>query len=68
MAITNLLARRDRVLGAGTKVFYEQPLNIVRGNGVYLYDAEGRKYIDMYNNVLTRTLCRPLLSSSAQLI
>jgi 4-aminobutyrate aminotransferase-like enzyme len=51
MTILNLLARRDRVLGAGTKLFYEQPLTIVRGSGVYLYDVDGRQYIDMYNNV-----------------
>src|SRR5277367_6488050 len=48
---TTLLARRDRALGAGTPLFYEHPLHIVRGEGVYLYDADGRRYVDMYNNV-----------------
>src|SRR5580658_5588655 len=48
---TTLLARRNRALGAGTPLFYEHPLHIVRGEGAYLYDAEGRRYVDMYNNV-----------------
>ncbi|MBT5267420.1 MAG: aminotransferase class III-fold pyridoxal phosphate-dependent enzyme [Rhodospirillaceae bacterium] len=48
---TDLLTRRTQALGAGAPLFYEQPLHIVRGEGVYLYDAEDRRYVDMYNNV-----------------
>jgi 4-aminobutyrate aminotransferase-like enzyme len=49
--IADLLARRNQALGAGAALFYETPLHIVRGEGVYLFDAEGRRYVDMYNNV-----------------
>jgi len=49
--ITTLKARRDQALGAGAALFYETPLHIVRGEGVYLFDADGRRYVDMYNNV-----------------
>jgi 4-aminobutyrate aminotransferase-like enzyme/Ser/Thr protein kinase RdoA (MazF antagonist) len=45
------LARRYRLMGAGAELFYEKPLHIVRGAGVWLYDAEGRAYLDVYNNV-----------------
>jgi 4-aminobutyrate aminotransferase-like enzyme/Ser/Thr protein kinase RdoA (MazF antagonist) len=45
------LARRHRLMGAGAELFYEKPLHIVRGSGVWLYDAEGRAYLDVYNNV-----------------
>src|SRR5271154_2791196 len=48
---STLLARRNRALGAGTPLFYEHPLHIVRGEGVYLFDPDGRRYVDMYNNV-----------------
>ena len=51
MDTTTLAARRDRALGAGAPLFYDKPLHIVRGEGVYLYDPEGRRYVDMYNNV-----------------
>ena len=51
MTVQALADRRDRALGTGAQLFYNQPLHIVRGEGVYLYDAGGRRYVDMYNNV-----------------
>ncbi len=45
------LARRHRLMGSGAELFYERPLHIVRGSGVWLYDREGRSYLDVYNNV-----------------
>ncbi len=51
MSSADLAARRDRALGAGAPLFYNTPLHIVRGEGVYLFDADGRRYVDMYNNV-----------------
>ena len=46
-----LVSRRDRLLGKGAPLFYENPVHIVRGQGVFLFDADGRRYVDMYNNV-----------------
>ncbi len=51
MSTTDLLARRERLLGVGAPLFYEEPVNIVRGEGVWLFDVDGRSYVDMYNNV-----------------
>ena len=48
---TNLITRRSAALGTGAPLFYNTPLHIVRGEGVYLFDADGRRYVDMYNNV-----------------
>jgi 4-aminobutyrate aminotransferase-like enzyme/Ser/Thr protein kinase RdoA (MazF antagonist) len=45
------LTRRHRLMGAGAELFYEKPLHLVRGAGVWLYDAQGRAYLDVYNNV-----------------
>jgi 4-aminobutyrate aminotransferase-like enzyme/Ser/Thr protein kinase RdoA (MazF antagonist) len=45
------LARRHRLMGAGAELFYEKPLHLVRGAGVWLYDARDRAYLDVYNNV-----------------
>ncbi len=50
-AETRLRRRRARLLGAGAELFYEQPLHIVRGEDVWLFDAAGRRYLDVYNNV-----------------
>ncbi|MEE9253530.1 MAG: aminotransferase class III-fold pyridoxal phosphate-dependent enzyme, partial [Pseudomonadales bacterium] len=51
MTTTALLARRERLLGAGAPLFYTEPVNIVRGEGVWLFDPDGRRYLDLYNNV-----------------
>jgi 4-aminobutyrate aminotransferase-like enzyme len=48
---SNLLARRNAALGAGAPLFYEVPLHLVRGDDVYVYDVQGQRYLDMYNNV-----------------
>jgi 4-aminobutyrate aminotransferase-like enzyme/Ser/Thr protein kinase RdoA (MazF antagonist) len=54
-----LLARRARDLGPAYRLFYDRPLHIVRGEGVWLYDADGRAYLDVYNNVPHVGHCHP---------
>ena len=51
--------RRKDLLGAAYKLFYDEPVHLVRGEGVWLYDADGRKYLDMYNNVPHVGHCHP---------
>ncbi len=46
-----LAERREHVFGAGAKLFYDEPLHLVRGEGVHVFDADGRRYLDLYNNV-----------------
>jgi 4-aminobutyrate aminotransferase-like enzyme/Ser/Thr protein kinase RdoA (MazF antagonist) len=51
-ATAALVARRRRALGpAMAPLSYERPLHLVRGEGVWLVDADGRRYLDAYNNV-----------------
>jgi 4-aminobutyrate aminotransferase-like enzyme len=45
-----LAARRDH-LGPSLSLAYRAPLHIVRGEGAYLHDADGRAYLDCVNNV-----------------
>lgn len=54
-----LLERRYRLLGAGAPLFYDEPVHIVRGEGVWLYDAQGKPYLDAYNNVPHVGHCHP---------
>ena len=54
-----LLSRRQALLGAAYQLFYASPVHLVRGEGVWLYDADGRKYLDMYNNVAHVGHCHP---------
>jgi 4-aminobutyrate aminotransferase-like enzyme/Ser/Thr protein kinase RdoA (MazF antagonist) len=60
------LARRHRLLGAGAELFYDQPLHLVRGDGVWLYDADGRAYLDAYNNVPHVGHCHPHVVQAVQ--
>ncbi len=46
-----LIARRERLLGPAYRLFYQEPVHIVRGEGVWLYDPQGNAYLDVYNNV-----------------
>jgi len=54
-----MIERRNRLLGSAYRLFYEEPVHIVRGSGVWLYDSEGRRYLDMYNNVPHVGHCHP---------
>jgi 4-aminobutyrate aminotransferase-like enzyme/Ser/Thr protein kinase RdoA (MazF antagonist) len=49
-ATPGLLARRRRVLPV-SPLFYADPVHLVRGEGVWLSGADGRRYLDCYNNV-----------------
>jgi 4-aminobutyrate aminotransferase-like enzyme len=50
---------RERLLGPGYRLFYETPVEIVRGAGTLLYDADGNDYLDVYNNVASVGHCHP---------
>jgi 4-aminobutyrate aminotransferase-like enzyme len=54
-----LIARRERLLGPAYRLFYEHPVHIVRGEGVWLYDPAGVRYLDAYNNVASVGHCHP---------
>ena len=55
----SLIERRLRVLGPAYRLFYEEPLHLVRGEGVWLYDANGAAYLDAYNNVASLGHAQP---------
>jgi 4-aminobutyrate aminotransferase-like enzyme len=59
MSDARLLERRRHALGPSYTHFYREPLYLVRGEGVWLYDNEGRKYLDCYNNVPSVGHCHP---------
>jgi 4-aminobutyrate aminotransferase-like enzyme/Ser/Thr protein kinase RdoA (MazF antagonist) len=47
-----LLDRRQRVLGSALEALsYRRPLRLERGSGAWMFDADGRAYLDAYNNV-----------------
>jgi 4-aminobutyrate aminotransferase-like enzyme len=51
MSSVEILAARRAHLGPSLSLAYRNPLHIVRGEGAYLFDADGRAYLDCVNNV-----------------
>ena len=49
-ATPGLLERRRAALPR-SPLFYDHPVHLVRGEGVWLFDADDRRYLDCYNNV-----------------
>jgi 4-aminobutyrate aminotransferase-like enzyme/Ser/Thr protein kinase RdoA (MazF antagonist) len=46
-----LLDSRRELAGPSLSISYQSPLHIVCGSRQYLYDADGRRYLDCVNNV-----------------
>ena len=54
-----LAERRRARLGPSLSLSYREPLEIVRGRGVFLFDEEGRAHLDCVNNVCHVGHCHP---------
>jgi 4-aminobutyrate aminotransferase-like enzyme/Ser/Thr protein kinase RdoA (MazF antagonist) len=48
---TAALAQRRRRALPRSPLFYDHPVHLVRGEGAWLFDPSGRRYLDCYNNV-----------------
>lgn len=58
-----LTAARASALGE-QELSYDQPLHLVRGDGVVLEAADGRRYLDAYNNVPVLGHSHPAVASA----
>lgn len=58
------IARRRRVMGEKLYVFYDPPLHIIKGEGVWLTASDGRRYLDCYNNVPHVGHCHPYVTAA----
>jgi 4-aminobutyrate aminotransferase-like enzyme/Ser/Thr protein kinase RdoA (MazF antagonist) len=60
-----LAERRREALGpALTDLTYRQPVHVVRGEGVWLFEADGRRLLDAYNNVPVVGHCHPRVTEA----
>ncbi|MEE2949945.1 MAG: aspartate aminotransferase family protein [Pseudomonadota bacterium] len=60
----DLIARRDHVLGSSYRLQYRRPVHFVRGEGMWLYDPDGRATLDFYNNVPSLGHCHPEVTAA----
>ncbi|WFU66578.1 aspartate aminotransferase family protein [Bradyrhizobium brasilense] len=50
-ALGEAVQRRLRSFGKASVLFYQEPIRMARAEGVYMFDVDGRRYLDLYNNV-----------------
>lgn len=58
--------KRDRLIGPSLSISYSEPLKVVRGHMQYLYDEQGRAYLDAVNNVPHVGHCHPHVVRAGQ--
>ncbi len=61
-----ILRSRDLHIGKSLSLSYKDPLQIVRGSMQYLYDENGRAYLDCVNNVAHVGHCHPHVVKAGQ--
>jgi len=61
-----IVSLRKRHVGPSLSLSYSEPLTIVRGFRQYLYDEEGRAYLDAVNNVPHVGHCHPRVMRAAR--
>jgi 4-aminobutyrate aminotransferase-like enzyme len=64
-ALEERVRQRGKLFGAASVLFYDRPLEFVRGEGCWLYDADGVAYLDAYNNVPSVGHCHPHVVEAA---
>jgi 4-aminobutyrate aminotransferase len=50
---SELLARHKAVMPAWLTLYYDEPLELVGGQGRHVFDGEGRRYLDFFGGILT---------------
>jgi 4-aminobutyrate aminotransferase-like enzyme len=55
----SILERRHRLMTAGPRLYYDVPFHPVRGAGTAVWDIDGKRYLDCYNNVPHVGHCHP---------
>ena len=61
-----ILSIREQYFGRSMSISYRRPLTIVRGSMQYLYDHEGRPFLDAVNNVPLVGHSHPRVVAAAQ--
>ncbi|MFF7371161.1 aspartate aminotransferase family protein [Streptomyces tricolor] len=51
--MTDLYARHRRVLPDWLALYYDDPIEISHGEGRYVWDSAGRRYLDFFGGILT---------------
>lgn len=53
LSADEILQKRKKFLGSSLFYYYQKPLNIVEGKMQYLFDENGRRYLDAFAGIVT---------------
>ncbi|MGH3494127.1 MAG: aspartate aminotransferase family protein [Sciscionella sp.] len=56
MTKTDLWARHRRVMPSWLALYYDEPIEITRGEGRHVWDGQGRRYLDFFGGILTNAI------------
>ena len=62
--VRTLVGQRNAVMGAASVLFYDTPIEMVSARGATMRDAQGREYVDFYNNVPSVGHCHPHVTAA----
>jgi 4-aminobutyrate aminotransferase-like enzyme/Ser/Thr protein kinase RdoA (MazF antagonist) len=60
------LTARRKTIGSNLSLSYREPVEVLRGWMQYLFDRDGRRYVDAYNNVPHVGHCHPRVVEAAE--
>jgi alanine-glyoxylate transaminase/(R)-3-amino-2-methylpropionate-pyruvate transaminase len=65
MDIQTILEKQQKYMW-GQMNYYKRPISIARGQGVYVWDTEGKQYLDMFGGILSVSCghCHPKVSEA----
>src|SRR2546423_15620341 len=53
MSLSDAVAKHKQYLFPAVSMYYDEPIALVKGDGSYVWDDQGRKYLDAFGGVLT---------------
>lgn len=61
LSVEEIKEKREEFLIPAYSTYFKEPVHIVRGEMQYLYDSEGKKYLDAFGAVVTISVghCHP---------
>jgi alanine-glyoxylate transaminase/(R)-3-amino-2-methylpropionate-pyruvate transaminase len=61
-----ILDKQRKYLWPSHLTYYGQPLPLARGDGMYIYDVEGNRYLDFFGGILTVSVghCHPKVTQA----
>ena len=65
---SEILEKQKKYLWPNHLLYYTEPLPLERGEGMYVWDVEGKKYLDFFGGILTTSVGhnRPEVSQAVQ--